>query len=80
MGYRRFIDRDGRAWEVRDRSRSEWRLVPVSGNPLPPVDVPAPGYETDPFELSNEELQRLVNGMEGRAGRPRTKKSPFLDD
>jgi hypothetical protein len=38
--------------------------------------VTPPGHETDPFELSVEELQRLLD-----AGRPRraTGPSPFLD-
>lgn len=81
MGYRKFVDRDGRAWDVRDRSRSEWTFQPEAGNPQAPVDVPAPGYEKDPFELSNEELQKILDaalGDEPRAARK--KKSPFLDE
>ncbi len=77
MGYRRFVDRHGRDWEVRDRSRYDWELQPLSGNPEPARTVRAPGYESDPFELSVEELQRLVD----ESGPPRSpaKPSPFLD-
>ena len=77
MGYRRFTDRDGNTWEVHDRSMSEWELRPVSGNPKSAVRVQAPGYETDPFELSTEELQRLLDSVPSSSSRPR--KSPFKD-
>jgi hypothetical protein len=77
MGYRRFTDRDGKMWEVRDRSTSEWELGPVSGNPRPAVRVRTPGYESDPFELSTEELQRLLDSAPSRGTGPR--KSPFTD-
>ncbi len=78
MGYRRFVDRDGRAWEVRDVTRSEWELVPDAGNTADRFRVPAPNYEADPFELSAEEVQRLVDK---HANTPRRKppKSPFGD-
>lgn len=77
MGYRRFTDNAGNTWEVRDRSRNEWDYEPVGGNPERPRTVPTPGYEKDPFELSVEELQRLI----GSSQPPRTtqKKSPFID-
>jgi hypothetical protein len=78
MGYRKFTDRDGNAWEVRDHSQSEWMFVPLPGNPVERTAVPAPGYDNDPFELSKEELQKLLDA----AGPPRSgrqKKSPFLD-
>ncbi|HKI95567.1 MAG TPA: hypothetical protein VJ992_09780 [Gemmatimonadales bacterium] len=78
MGYRKFTDRDGHQWEVHDRTRSEWELVPVGGNPNRELRVEAPGYEADPFELSEEELQRLL-GDTGGGGTTRKKKSPFLD-
>ncbi len=44
MGYRRFTDRDGNAWEVRDDSDYEWRLEPVSGG-TEPRKIPSPGYQ-----------------------------------
>ena len=78
MGYRRFVDRDGAAWLVRDVSRSTWRFEPDSGGRG--VDVPAPGYQQDPFELSTEELQKLLDAVRGPdAPAPRRKPSPFGD-
>ena len=77
MGYRRFTDRDGNTWEVRDRTTSEWDFQPVGGNPRPTTRVQAPGYDNDPFELSNEELQRLLDNVPSPSRSPR--KSPFKD-
>ncbi len=78
MAWRRFADRDGARWEVRVISRAEWLFDPVEGNAGPARPVGAPGYERDPFELSVEELQRLLD--QAPAPRPRPpKKSPFLD-
>jgi len=85
MGYRRLIDRDGEAWDVKDENDSVWRFEPVGGNPGAAVDAQAPGYQKDPFELSQEELQRMLDGGQRRNPgdkaweRPK-KKSPFLDD
>ena len=78
MGYRVFTDKQGHQWEVRDRTRSEWEFIPTSGNPEKPRTLPPPGYESDPFELSEEELQRMVDDPRGE-GRSRPKKSPFGD-
>lgn len=82
MGYRRLIDRDGEAWDVKDQSGSVWRFEPVGGNPGDPVDAEAPGYQKDPFELSQEELQRMLDEGQRQSGawKRREKKSPFLDD
>lgn len=77
MGYRRFTDRGGQVWEIRDRSGRTWQFEPVSGNPGRSVSVPAPGHEKDPFELSTEELQRMLDQVSGGQARPR--KSPFAD-
>jgi hypothetical protein len=77
MAYRRFTDRDGNVWEVKDHSSNEWTLEPGSGNPNPAVRVPAPGYEKDPFELSREEVQRLLDAAPRPQSAPR--RSPFLD-
>jgi hypothetical protein len=77
MSYRRFVDREGVTWEVRDRSTSEWELQCVSDPGRAPVRVSAPGYERDPFELSAEELQRLLDAQGHSRGRP--KRSPFGD-
>jgi hypothetical protein len=64
MSYRKFVDRTGRAWSVRDRSRWEWHFEPEGGNPGPTRVARAPGHQDDPFELSNEELQRLLDSAE----------------
>ncbi len=78
MGYRRFVDRDGRAWDVYDETDSAWAFIPQPGNPLDRTTVPAPEYDNDPFELSNEELQKLLDAA-GNAGGSRHAKSPFLE-
>jgi len=77
MADRRFTARDGLRWDVVVRSRREWMLEPVPDNPGPARTVEPPGYEADPFELSVEELQALLD----RAAPPRqtARKSPFLD-
>lgn len=77
MGYRKFTDREGNAWEIRDRSSSEWAFEPIAGNSHPSVSVARPGYEADPFELSVEECQRLLDAH--ARGRSRPRQSPFLD-
>ncbi|HEX9581512.1 MAG TPA: hypothetical protein VF970_10445 [Gemmatimonadales bacterium] len=78
MGFRRFVDREGREWEIRVRGRSEWEFVPVANNPGPGRTATAPGYEGDPFELSAEELQRLLDVAP--LPRTRAKPSPFNDE
>ena len=80
MGYRRFTDREGLSWEVRDRSTSEWELHPVSDESLSAVRIAAPGYERDPFEVSVEELQGLLDAARPSGARPPPRrKSPFGD-
>ena len=77
MGDRRFADGEGKRWDVVVRSRSEWIFEPVEDNPGPRRTGTPPGYERDPFELSIEELQLVLDGSKGQAA-PR-KKSPFAD-
>ena len=77
MGDRRFVDREGLRWEVRVRGRREWLFEPVESNPGPTRTATPPGYERDPFELSVEELQKLLDSAPKPAARP--KNSPFLD-
>ena len=77
MARRTFSDRSGQRWEIVVQSRSEWTFDPIEGNPGPARTSTPPGYETDPYELSVEELERLLE-----AAVPRRKpkgKSPFLD-
>lgn len=77
MGDRRFTDREGRRWDVIVRGRDEWLFEPADGNPGPAHNSKGPGYERDPFELSTEELQRLLDAAQPRQAKPR--QSPFLD-
>ncbi len=77
MGDRRFTDRDKKPWDVVVRGRHEWSFEPVQDNPGPARSVEPPGYETDPFELSVEELQRLLD--QARPPHRTQPKSPFLD-
>ena len=78
MGYRRFSDPQGHEWEVHEITRSAWEFHPVQGNPGRIQFITPPGYESDPFELSLEELQRLL-GSPGGAGRGKPSKNPFKD-
>jgi hypothetical protein len=79
MGYRRFDDKKGNTWEVRDRSGSQWDFEPVGGNPGRTVSVSAPGYQSDPFELSVEELLRLLGDVTGGQTPKKQRNSPFTD-
>jgi hypothetical protein len=77
MAFRKFTDRDGNSWEVRPASRGEWEFSPVGGNEQRARTAQAPGYEKDPYELSQEELQRLLDASS--APPPRPVKNPFGD-
>jgi hypothetical protein len=79
MGYRRFDDKKGNTWEVRDRSGSQWDFEPVGGNPGRTVSVSAPGYQPDPFELSVEELLDLLGDVSGERTPKKQRRSPFID-
>lgn len=77
MAHRTFSDHKGDRWEVVPASRSQWTFEPIEGNPGPARVATPPGYETDPYEMSVEELQRLLDAATPR--RPGKGKSPFLD-
>ena len=77
MAHRTFVDRNGERWEIIPAGRSEWTFDPIEGNPGPARTATPPGYETDPFELSVEELEGLLAAAVPR--RKPTGKSPFLD-
>lgn len=79
MSHRHFVDRKGRNWRVRVRARGDWEFKPEPGNPEPPYHGEPPRHATDPYELSAEELQKiLANAMPG--DRPGGAPSPFRDD
>lgn len=77
MSFRRFTDRDKQDWEIRPVTSREWELSPVGENTRRARTVPAPGYEKDPWEMSQEELQRMLDGSTEPA--VRAKKNPFGD-
>ncbi|MFN0180894.1 MAG: hypothetical protein ACKVZ0_18985 [Gemmatimonadales bacterium] len=77
MAFRKFVDRDGLEWEVRPRTKSDWDFEPTGNNPGRARTAPSPGYEKDPFELSREELQKLLDSAPPPRVRPT--KSPFGD-
>lgn len=77
MAFRKFVDREGQEWEVRPRTKSEWDFEPSGSNPGRTRSAPSPGYEKDPYELSKEELQRLLD--QAPAPKARQSKSPFGD-
>ncbi len=77
MGFRTFVDRDGHKWEIRPASRDSWEFSPAEDNPERARTVAPPGYETDPYELSKEELQQLLD--QSTVQRARQVKNPFGD-
>ena len=78
MSYRRFKDRAGDVWLIKDESLNRWVFDPVPGNPSQPLNVTPPTYTDDPYEMSEAELQRLIDG--GRpAGGPSKAAWPFKD-
>jgi len=84
MSVRAFQDASGRRWQVKIRSRHQWILEPLSGNPEAPRTVEPPLYAEDPFELSEQELRRILESAGGSgagpAGSPPSRPSPFKDD
>ena len=79
MSYRKFFDEEGRRWEVRAVSKSDWRFDPIVGNTDRPRRGVPPLYAgDDPFELSQEDLRKLLAEASPMSGAP--KKSPFKDD
>jgi hypothetical protein len=77
MSFRKYVDDEGRSWQVRPVSRGEWRFEPLPGNAAPARSVRAPSWQEDPFELSREELGRLLGSATPRPGP--TRRSPFKD-
>jgi hypothetical protein len=79
MSVRNFKDKSGRRWQVKIRSRHEWLLEPLPGNPETAKTVEPPLYAEDPFELSEQELQRILAGA-GGSQESSNRPSPFKDD
>ena len=77
MSHRTWIDRAGRSWQIRPKSRSEWEFAPLPGNSESARIARSPSWQDDPFELSREELQRLFDAApDPNRSRP---PSPFGD-
>lgn len=70
MSFRKFRDEEGRRWQVRVASRSEWLLEPIGGTPGPARRGAAPLHAgSDPFEVSEEELRRILADARPVGGR-----------
>lgn len=69
---RKFTDRAGRAWDV-DREHGRRQLVfrPVEGPESDERIAPAPTHTDDPFELSDAEIQRLLDRSRPRYPKPK---------
>jgi hypothetical protein len=79
MSLRKFKDTGGGLWQVKVRSRHEWLFEPLPGNPETARTVEPPLYAEDPFELSEQELQRILAGTGEGPARP-DRPSPFKND
>lgn len=68
---RKFTDRTGTAWDV-DREQGRRHLIfrPVDQESSKERTVAAPGHTDDPFELSDGELQRLLDRSRPRYRKP----------
>lgn len=92
MSARRFQDERGRRWEVEVRAKRDWRFEPLRGNPAAARRAVPPLYADDPFELSEQELRRILataspvgTGISAEGEPPSTDpsarpRSPFRDD
>jgi hypothetical protein len=79
MSYRKFTDRSGAVWKVKDETLNRWVFDPVPGNPSDPRNVTPPTYTDDPFEMSEGELQRLLEKASPSGGTGKIA-WPFKDD
>lgn len=69
---RKFSDRTGNAWDVeRERGRRHLIFRPVEGEDADARTVAAPSHTADPFELSDGELQRLLDRSRPKYRKPK---------
>lgn len=69
---RKFTDRTGQPWMVaREHGRSELVFRPVEGGHGDERTAPLPTHTQDPFELSDEELQSLLDRSHPRYRKPK---------
>ena len=58
---RRFEDARGDGWEIRPQADYKWHFVPLEDNDgIRKIGTPPPETD-DPFDLSEKELQRLLD-------------------
>lgn len=76
---RKFSDTTGQVWDVETspQSKREWIFRQVEGSEREDRVVPAPTHVDDPFEVSDEELQRLFERSRPRF-KPRREPPPGL--
>lgn len=60
--HRTFVDREGNSWEIRAVEDFKWQLEPGEANPRARKIVTPPPNVDAPSELSDEELQNLLDG------------------
>lgn len=78
MSYRRFSDQSGERWEIRERGGGDWEFRPIHGNPAAVHHGTAPHWQTDPYELSDQELQAVLADAKPVGGR--ASPGSFRDD
>lgn len=76
MSHRRFEDRNGDGWEVREVSSRKWHFEPLPGNDQMKKFVRPPSRVDDSFELSEQELQKLLDSGKPTQGVTETPPSP----
>lgn len=59
--HRKFEDARGDSWEIRPERDFKWYFVPLEGNEAIRRIVTPPPRADDPFELSEQELQKLLD-------------------
>jgi hypothetical protein len=59
---RKFEDARGDGWEIHPREDYKWYFVPLEDNDAIRTIVTPPPQVDDPFELDQQELQKLLDG------------------
>ncbi len=76
---RKFKDRQGAPWIVEHpHGSTELIFRLLEGPETDQRTIPLPSHTNDPFELSDQELQRLLDQSKPRYGKPK-RPPPFKD-
>lgn len=59
--HRRFEDARGDSWEIQPKANFKWQFVPLEGNDHIRKIVTPPPEVDDPFDLTEKELERLLD-------------------